>query len=419
MGLLHLAAVLRIAGYRVSYMDCLDRFHPYARHSAPKTRNGRGPYLKTRIPKPPGLEHIPRNFSRYGIKEKWFRQDLQTIDPPDLVMITSMMTYWYPGVQETVRTVQSLFPAVPIVLGGVYATLCRDHAIRTSGANTVISGSDEFTVLEWIAAQTGYSGQVKFSPDHLDAYPYPAFDLQCINTYIPLRTSIGCPLTCSYCASNYLHPRRSSRRPTAVVEEIEYWHRKFGIMDFAFYDDALLEDAENHIIPLLEKILTKGLPVRFHTPNALHIGKITSTIARLMFHTGFETVRLGLETAIFDRREEIDRKLTAEEFKRSVEHLKRAGFTRRQIGAYLLVGLPGQPVSAVERSMAIVKDSGVTPIPAYYSPVPHTAMWPRAVAVSRYDLESDPIFTNNAILPCLDESFSWQIISRLKKLTST
>jgi hypothetical protein len=38
------------------------------------------------------------------------------------------MTYWYPGVVEAIARVRARFGAVPVVLGGVYATLCTDHA---------------------------------------------------------------------------------------------------------------------------------------------------------------------------------------------------------------------------------------------------------------------------------------------------
>jgi hypothetical protein len=38
------------------------------------------------------------------------------------------------------------------------------------------------------------------------------------------------------------------------------------------------------------------------------------------------------------------------------------------------------------------------------------------VATSRYDLEANPIFTNNAIFPCQQEDFSWETLARLKKL---
>ena len=74
MGLLILAALLRQHGFDISYIDCLNRFHPKAACSDPHSKHGMGNYLKTRIPKPPGLEDVPRYFSRYGIKEEWFRE---------------------------------------------------------------------------------------------------------------------------------------------------------------------------------------------------------------------------------------------------------------------------------------------------------------------------------------------------------
>jgi hypothetical protein len=41
-----------------------------------------------------------------------------------------------------------------------------------------------------------------------------------------------------------------------------------------------------------------------------------------------------------------------------------------------------------------------------------------AKAASRYDLEADPIFTNNSILPCQTEAFNWKTVSDLKELAS-
>jgi radical SAM superfamily enzyme YgiQ (UPF0313 family) len=208
------------------------------------------------------------------------------------------------------------------------------------------------------------------------------------------------------------------RNPLQVVKEIEFWHKRHGVDDFIFYDDALLVDAERHAIPLLEEILQAGLNVRFHTPNAVHIRGITPKTARLMWQTGFKTIRLGLETATFENRNELDAKVNAQDFKQAVTNLRDAGFKRNQIGAYLLVGLPGQKMDSITDSIKIVKQNRITPVLAYYSPIPHTAIWDQAVAASRYDLEADPIYTNNAILPCRSENFSWQTISHLKHLAA-
>jgi len=130
-------------------------------------------------------------------------------------------------------------------------------------------------------------------------------------------------------------------------------------------------------------------------------------------------VSVGLETAAFEKRKEFDNKVTGDEFTQAVAFLKNAGFNKDQVGAYLLAGLPGQTISSVEDSIKTVKQNNIRPVIAYYSPIPHTAMWKRAVASSRYELESDPVFTNNPKLPCQHEPFPWESISYLKNLTST
>jgi radical SAM superfamily enzyme YgiQ (UPF0313 family) len=253
----------------------------------------------------------------------------------------------------------------------------------------------------------------------MDTYPFPALDLQhCIN-YVPILTSKGCPFSCAYCASRKLAPHRVTRDPVAVAGEIEFWHSAHGVEDFIFYDDALLMDVDAHAGPIFETIANNELKMRFHTPNALHIRWIDPRTAQLMKRAGFETIRLGLETAGFGDRRGIDWKVTAAEFQNAVACLKKAGFDASQVGAYLLVGLPGQETSAIEASIQMVQQSGITPILATYSPIPHTEMWTQAVAASRYELNADPVFCNNAVMPCQKEPFSWEQLSHLKQLIVT
>ena len=82
------------------------------------------------------------------------------------------------------------------------------------------------------------------------------------------------------------------------------------------------------------------------------------------------------------------------------------------------MGLPGQRMDSIIDSINTVKQNRITPVLAYYSPIPHTAIWNKAVACSRYELEDDPIFTNNAVWPCQSEKFSWETISYLKNLAA-
>jgi radical SAM superfamily enzyme YgiQ (UPF0313 family) len=418
MGLLVIASLLRHHGISISFIDCLDRFHPRAPTSQPEARQGRGPYLKTRIPKPTGLDDVPRYYSRYGVKPQWFRNDLRNLRPPDLVLMTSLMTYWYPGVQETIKHIRSVWPQVPIVLGGIYPRLCPDHAQHHSGADHVVLEPAEKSLISIVRQFTGVSLKPAFDPDNLDSYPYPALDLQSQIGYVPLLTSRGCPFNCAYCASRILEPRHIQRSPDSVVEEIKFWHKKYDQRDFVLYDDAFLVNAEQHSIPILEKIISANLNVRFHTPNAIHIRGLSAQTAMLMRRAGFATMRLGLETVEFDHRLEMDQKVSEMEFEQAVSHLRKAGFEKKQVGAYLLAGLPEQDFTTIEHSINVVKRLGITPVIAHYTPIPQTDLWPRAVAASRYDLESDPIFTNNAIMPCRRDPFVWDTLTRLKELTA-
>ena len=188
---------------------------------------------------------------------------------------------------------------------------------------------------------TGWSPPSRFDVADPDVLPWPALDLCHHLAHAPLMTSRGCPFHCAYCASRTLQPVYARRRPVAVVDEIRHWHTRHGVIDFAFYDDALLVDAERHIVPILEGVIRAGLKLRFHTPNALHIREITGPLARLMHRAGFHTIRLGLETTAFEQRQSLDGKVTEAEFSKTVDHLKAAGFTADQVGAYLLAGLPG------------------------------------------------------------------------------
>lgn len=418
LGLLTLAAILRQNNVRVTFMDCLDRFHPMA---GPGTRvfpDGRGPYRKTEIPKPDILkERAPGRYSRYGIDPEWFRTDLRQMDPPDLVFVTSLMTYWAGGVRETIAAIKEIFPGIPVVLGGIYATLLTDHAVKHSLADEVVPGNGENKIQEIVYRHTGFSFTPRLDPKDLDTLPLPALDLITNLTHAPILTTRGCPFACEYCASSYLEPRFRRRSPESVFQEICHWHNQRGVKNFAFYDDALLIDARNHAVPLFKAIIEANLNLAFHTPNALHIREITEQTATLMFKAGFKTIRLGLETTDFSRERRLDCKVNAHEFHHAVTLLKDAGFSRDQIGAYLLCGLPDQEIEAVESSILEVKKSGITPVLAYYTPIPHTPMWERAKRASRFDLDLDPIFSNNALFPCLGKTISMKTISQLKKLT--
>ncbi len=421
LGLLSIAATLRKKGLKISYIDCLDRFHPEESKKIKLFWDGRGPFRKTEIELPEELASkelkiIGKKYSRYGIKPEWFKADLKQIKKPDIIFVTSLMTYWASGVKETIEIIKEVYPDVPIVLGGIYATLNFEHAKEYTLADLVIKGAGEHQLKKNIMQLTGFELSGSNISSDLDALPYPALDLQNKITYAPILTSRGCPFSCDYCASSYLEPKFRQRSPENVFQEIKHWHDNYHVKNFAFYDDALLINAKSYAFSLFEKIIDSKMDVWFHTPNALHINAITQQAADLMFQAGFKTIRLGLETTEFSEKRSHDIKVVEKDFFQAVEHLKTAGFTQEQMGAYLLCGLPGQNLDEVEISMQIVAKTGIMPVLAYYTPIPHTPMWDYAVKHSKFDLLEHPVFTNNTLFPCINSDIDLKQISRLKNI---
>ncbi len=414
LGLLTIAAELRRRGLEVHLVDCLDIHHPGmtedpSRSSPVRRAYGTGKFWRQRVPKPSPLQGIPRTYSRYGITSRLFQKDLEEIPRPDAILLTSLMTYWYPGIREAILLSREAFPGVPVILGGIYARLCPEHARKYSGADRVISEGGRDAVPALLRVLNALGIPCRDDAREPDRPPYPAFDLLRRIDYICLMTSTGCPYRCRYCASPYMNPHSFKRDPARVLEEISYWQKNHGIRDFAFYDDALLVASESHIIPLLEAVTERDMGLRFHTPNALHVREISDVVAGLLKAAGFRTIRLGFETADMALHDRLDRKVSKGEFERAVSHLRNAGFSPGDIGAYILMGLPDQSAGSVLSSIEYVGDTGASPYLAEYSPLPHTPMWKDALKSSDLDLAGEPLYHNNTLLPCWGEDRRAQV----------
>lgn len=421
LGLLYIASILREQGYEISYIDCMDRYNREIlklknREFPKKDEFGRGHFYKEEVKKPAILRNIPRRYNRYGITEEIFLNKLKKLPPPQAVLITSIMTYWYPGVFKVIEEIKEIFPGIPIILGGVYATLCFEHASKFSGADYIVKGNN---IRDWLKILEQYDGnKADYSKYEkgLDYLPYPDWDLYSELDYISILSSRGCPYRCSYCASFKINPKLEFRNPEEVVKEIEYWNKKRGIKDFVFYDDALLINLEDSFLIILEGLINKKLGIRLHTPNGIHARMINKKIAVKMYQAGVETIRLGFETVDSRVQSETGGKITNIEFKKAVNCLLEAGFKPSQIGAYLLIGIPGQDVQEIIDSICFVIDCGAHPRLAKFSAIPGTKIWNEARTYFNLKGDVDPLFHNDALLPYLSPNITTKAYQQIKSI---
>ncbi len=407
LGLLQIGAILRENGMEVGLLDCL------AEEDAGRKEDGRAPYRKQRVESPLALA-AGKRFRRYGLSPDEVERRLAAVATPDLVLVTCIMTYWHHGAEDIVNLARELFPAAKIIVGGLYASLCEEHArSRMREADLIVP--NRHLSRFYVFLEETFSLQLSFKPEQadLDAFPFPAFDLYDRRHFVPLLTSFGCSYRCTYCASPYLYPRRVRKTVDNLLREISHW-RERGVSRFALYDDNLLFTSDEFAKPFLAAVSRLPFDFSIYNPNALNASLIDEEIAELLLSAHFREVRLGLETIDPSRQKTTGGKVANATFRRAVEALTKAGFPRNAIRTYALAGLPLQPHEDVRRTVDYAADLGITVSLALYTPIPHTPLFETYQHLARYPIAEEPAYQNNALFPFAWEGFTEKDLNELK-----
>ena len=396
-GLLSVAGRLR-GQAEIQLFDFLDRRHPFVtgREELRSDQWNRGRFYNERISSPAPLKAIPRHFRRFGLPRTLFREFLKEHDPFDYALIQTMMTYWYPGVEEVVEDLRRSRPEARIVLGGNYATLCPDHAHRL-GADLVVVGTNLRPLWEFL----------EMAPDSSRPALWEAYEDLHVGV---LKLSDGCPFRCSYCSVPQVYRHFKPRPLPRAIAELELLLAR-GAKNVAFYDDALLFNAERLLEPFLQEVLRRGLTVNLHTPNALNARFLSAELADLMVRAGFKTFYLGFESASQQWQQGTGGKVFSEELAHAVDHLLAAGADPMEITAYQIVGHPESDTQELEASMRFVQSLGIRGMLADFSPIPGT---PDGEACRRWVDLDEPLLHNKTAFPILRLGFDE--VNRLKDL---
>ncbi len=383
LGLLYIADFLRKNNIDIELFDFMDRHSEYLEKYIPDKEFATGNFHKTKIEKPSVLEDFPRQYYRYGVDNNKFIKYIEH-NKFEYIFITSMMTYWYPGIEEIINSIRENSDAV-IILGGVYARLMPEHA-KSLKPDFVFS-SDISSLPEFLSKYTSLKG--------LNSYDYedllPAYDLYTKNSSAAIFTQLGCPFRCTYCAIGNLNPVFKTLDHNYIIKMLDYLEH-IGITDIAFYDDALLYKRKEHFLPLFKKIQEKKYNLRFHFSNGLHISYIDEQVIETILSLNTGRIALSIESLSDSFHKSIDNKTDYNHILNGMNLIIKSDLLSKDIYVYIMGGIPGQTIDEIEETAEFVHSKGFRILMNEFSPVPTTPIY-----ASYKDKLADPVLTGKSV----------------------
>jgi len=313
---------------------------------------------------------------------------------PDMIGITCPYSSRWLFTQRLSKLLKSVFPDIPIVIGGIHPTAFPEDCLASSDADHVIIGEGEETAVallkhtltgtkpydvEGIAFKN--NGKTICSPkkqfiSKLDNIPFPAYHLidverykhicrndrisQLKGLYFSILTSRSCPNECTFCNMHLAHGRGYRQRsPENVLSEIEYLIGKYNVRQFAIVDDnfTLLKP---RTLAILKGIIDRKMNIKFITPNGLSAKTLDDETIWHLKAAGALEICVAVESGSeYIRNTVYNKNISSEKIRSVVASCKRHGLPCK---AFFMVGAPEDSELTVRESIDLMRQ---IKIPAY------------------------------------------------------
>lgn len=385
MGLLRIGAYFQDHNAQVKMIDC----------ALPPN------YSATRLPMKvvyhdaPYVEHRPCGSIQQHIKENMWKpvwyfgkphdqikaEMLQAFpDGPDQVWVGSHLTYYYETSWDLVKMAKYIFPRAKVLLGGIYPTLCPEHA-DGSGADLVVKGRID------------------------DALPYlPDYSLMPYDASIRhFKSSSGCPVNppCSFCSVGLLDPEFT---PMNVDRTVSWVQEQFdmGVKNVTMWSSQLLMPPRT-FKDFCRKIIDTGMPdqgLRISASEGIQPSLFKDEMAQLMRAAGFTSINIPVETVSRSLLEDFHKPSDMDDTERSIDLAFKYGF--QNIDAFIMLGTPGQSPEQVIESIIYCWKRDVGTRMMAFTPVPGSELYDKSQEFQSREIE----YLNPYLWPAAHENLT-------------
>jgi radical SAM superfamily enzyme YgiQ (UPF0313 family) len=369
---------------------------------------------------------------------------------PDVVGIyVNLMTKL--AVLRLMRFIRAELPHTRIVLGGPEVTHHADQFLA-HGADVVVIGEGEETMYALVQAWSSgtpldaVAGIVFRAPDgtpvrtaprsllrSLDELPVPRREAIDLAPYlqawrdrhgqnaVSVSTMRGCPYSCRWCSRAVYGESYRRRSPRLVADEIELVSRRYHPDALWFVDDVF---TINHrwLEELTVELERRGLRIPYEC--ITRADRLNERAVALLKRSGCFRVWIGAESGSQKILDAMDRRVTVEQVRTTIQMAKRAGI---ETGTFIMIGYPGETEADIDATIEHLKQADpdqftitvAYPIKGtpYYEEVEEDIVDPRSWAVTTdRDLilrrPRSPLYYQLAVARVVNEVRSFQLARR-------
>ena len=348
---------------------------------------------KFRVWKPLGLMVLagmtPGEWEISILDENLGPIDFAALPKPDLVGLTAFTSQ-----ANRAYEIAGLFRAqgVPVVMGGIHATVSPDEAMTYVDA--IITGEGEGVWHKVLEDAKRGSLQPRYAGGQADMTTMPAArqDLLPKGGYFfgSIQTTRGCPLNCSFCSVTAVNGVAYRQRPVAdVVREFQTIKEKLVLI----VDDNLIGTRSEHIARAKEL---------FRAMAAAKIDKhwicqVTINIADddelmdLAVKAGCKGVFIGFESSAPEGLTEVGKTFNLLKGRDLRASVKRIQDHKLIVVGSFIIGLEVDELGVGERIAAMARHYGVDLINVLFlTPLPGTRLWDAMVSAGQLGSDAFP-----------------------------
>lgn len=279
---------------------------------------------------------------------------------------------------------------VPVVMGGIHASMCSDEALRF--VDTVVVGEAEGVWQQVIADFE--SGQLnslyRGEPAELKQSPWPRRDLFHPDyMFASVQTSRGCPMDCEFCSVTAFNGRRyRCRPPEEVLAELEGIPQKM----LFFVDDNIIgygSESRQRALALFKGMAARELDKWWFCQASLNFAD-DEEVLHWAGKAGCKMVFLGLEAEDVDTLTEVNKRLNLQRgvdfYAEAFHRIQRAGIA--VLGAFIF-GMDNDTPDKLRRRAKYMMRSGIDVMQStILTPLPGTRLY------KQYEQEGRLLYTD-------------------------